>query len=291
MWPRVTIVTPSYNQAPFLEATIRSVLLQNYPNLEYIVIDGGSTDGSVAIIEKYAPWLSFWVSERDEGQADAINKGFARSTGEILGWLNSDDLLRPNALSRVARVFMSHPSVNVVCGFRKVVNTRGQFRWNRVHDTPHDEAMRHICFVSQETVFWRRKVYETIGPLDAAFRYTLDYEYWQRMIAAGYHFTLLPYFLGVFRRHPRSKGATLADVRARELRTVYWRYLGRDVTEFQMYRELGVRWFLKWRILIALSITGLFDLPPIAGKLTGSSAILRQAPKPYGSEQTPKSVS
>src|SRR5437868_3021326 len=101
-WPKISIVTPNYNYGAWLEETIRSVLLQGYPNLEYIVIDGASQDNSVAVIEKYAPYLDYWVSERDKGQTNAINKGFARSTGEIMGWLNSDDLLLPNALRNIA---------------------------------------------------------------------------------------------------------------------------------------------------------------------------------------------
>ena len=107
-WPRVSIVTPSYNQGQYLEETIRSVLLQGYPDLEYIIIDGGSTDESVTIIEKYAPWLAYWVSEPDRGQSHAINKGFARATGEIYAWLNSDDYYWPGAIVIAARAVLQH---------------------------------------------------------------------------------------------------------------------------------------------------------------------------------------
>src|SRR5215472_13768108 len=114
-WPRITVVTPSRNQAPFIEQTIRSVLLQEYPNLEYILIDGVSTDGSVEIIRKYEPWLAYWVSEKDRGQSHAINKGWARSTGEILAWLNSDDYYAPGALASAALTFrQARPSVGLV---------------------------------------------------------------------------------------------------------------------------------------------------------------------------------
>ncbi len=111
-WPRVTIVTPSYNQAEFLEETIRSVLLQGYPNLEYIIIDGGSTDGSVEIIQKYERWLTYWISEKDNGQFDAINKGFSRANGEIMAWINSDDKYCPWAFNLVASIFRSLKEVN-----------------------------------------------------------------------------------------------------------------------------------------------------------------------------------
>src|SRR5437762_483466 len=115
-WPRITIVTPSFNQAQFLEETIRSVLLQGYPNLEYIVMDGGSTDGSAEILEKYSPWIDHWVSEKDNGQADAIYRGFERATGEIIGWVNSDDLLLPGALAAHAEYFLRHHQAQLVMG-------------------------------------------------------------------------------------------------------------------------------------------------------------------------------
>lgn len=115
-WPRISIVTPSYNQAEFLERTIFSVLNQNYPKLEYIIIDGGSTDGSVEIIKKYDKYLTFWVSEKDNGQADAIRKGFARATGEILAWINSDDTYLPGTFLKVAKAFIKNPKVDLIFG-------------------------------------------------------------------------------------------------------------------------------------------------------------------------------
>src|SRR6516165_3673631 len=115
-WPRISIVTPSYNQAQFIEETIRSVLLQGYPNLEYVIMDGGSSDQSVKIIKKYEPWLAYWVSTRDKGQAEAINKGFARATGEIWAWLNSDDVYEMGVFSRVAKLFQQLPDVDVLSG-------------------------------------------------------------------------------------------------------------------------------------------------------------------------------
>ncbi|MCX6000591.1 MAG: glycosyltransferase family 2 protein [Chloroflexi bacterium] len=175
-WQCISIVTPSYNQGQFIEETIRSVLLQGYPNLEYIIMDGGSNDESVEIIRKYEPWLAYWVSQPDGGQADAINKGFAHTTGVILGWLNSDDLLCPRALYRIAYAFHDDTSLNVTCGFRKLINSESKFKGNWVHGKPTAFVLKRLCFIAQETVYWRREVWEHVGSLDANFLFALDYE-------------------------------------------------------------------------------------------------------------------
>ncbi|GAI34604.1 unnamed protein product, partial [marine sediment metagenome] len=125
LWPRVSIITPSYNQGQFIEETIRSVLLQGYANLEYIIMDGGSTDDSVEIIRKYEPWLTYWVSEPDRGQAHAIDKGFARSTGEILAWLNSDDTYLPGAIAKSVRLLNDDPNAEAICGGELQIDSQG----------------------------------------------------------------------------------------------------------------------------------------------------------------------
>lgn len=195
--------------------------MQNYPNLEYIVIDGGSTDNSVEILEKYSDHLAYWISEPDNGQADAINKGFRRSTGDILGWLNSDDLLLPDTLFHVAQRFMRQPSADVVTGLRKVYDQESRFLHNLFDTIPTLEVLRLRCAVFQEATFWRRGVMETVGDLDASLQYALDFEYWQRMLDAGYRFTLLPRYLGGFRLHSASKGTRMEAVRADELSRIY----------------------------------------------------------------------
>ena len=126
-WPRITVVTPSFNQGQYIEETIRSVLLQGYPNLEYIIMDGGSTDESVKIIKKYEPWLSYWVSEKDCGQSHAINKGWQRSTGDLVAWLNSDDYLAPGTLRQVARIYCQHQDLpfGLIYGRANVINLQG----------------------------------------------------------------------------------------------------------------------------------------------------------------------
>jgi glycosyltransferase involved in cell wall biosynthesis len=235
--PKISIITPSFNQGRYLEATIRSVLDQNYPNLEYIVMDGGSTDESVAILKRYEGQLAFWQSAPDGGQADAINRGFARSTGDIMAWLNSDDILLPGALARVAKAF-ANPTTNVITGMRKIVTPEGAISRNWYPELPVPVILQHICVVAQETTFWRRQVYEKIGPLDAGFHFALDYEYWQRMLANGYRFTFLPHFLAGFRKHPEAKTAKQKDVMARELPIIFQRYLGHPYSEKEAQKAM-----------------------------------------------------
>jgi len=181
-WPRVSIVTPSYNQAQFIEETIRSVLLQGYPNLEHIIIDGDSTDGSVEIIRKYEPWLTYWVSEPDRGQAEAINKGWERSAGHILAWLNSDDVYRPGALGRVAEAFQCLDVVVAVgaCAITDIDRNVVGCKLSRHLDPKH-----FLCGAEnvpgQPAVFLARRVIEEVGGLDESLHYVLDWEYWLRI--------------------------------------------------------------------------------------------------------------
>lgn len=262
-WPRVSVVTPSYNQGHYLEETIRSILLQGYPDLEYFVIDGNSTDDSVSVICRYERWLAGWVSEKDAGQADAINKGFARTTGEMLNWVNSDDLLLPGAVGKAARFFAGHPRESVVSGFRRVRQEGRHVDGWWVHPPLTRHALERTCVVAQETVFFRRQVYDAIGPLDAAFRYALDYDYWQKMLAAGYTFALLPEALGVFRRHAYSKGSRWIAVRDQELRRIYRKYLNTDKTERELFKETGA-WRSHYLDLRALGRLGLMTPPALA---------------------------
>ncbi|MCO6502680.1 MAG: glycosyltransferase, partial [Acidimicrobiales bacterium] len=162
--PRISVVTPSYNQARFLEATMESIHSQGYPNLEHIVIDGGSTDGSVEIIERYADRLAYWVSEPDNGQTDAIAKGFAMTTGEILCWLNSDDLWEPWTLAEVARYFAEHPDVEFVYGDSIWIDDEDRvIKPKREHGFSRFVFNYAFNFLPQPSTFWRRGLYERVG--------------------------------------------------------------------------------------------------------------------------------
>jgi len=207
-WPQVSVVTPSYNQEQFVEETIRSVLLQGYPNLEYIIIDGGSIDESVEIIRKYADWLAYWVSEPDRGQTDALNKGFARAHGEIVAWLNSDDTYEPGTLRRVAQEFGEDQARVVIYGNCNFVDENGSFL--DITRTPHVtynsliRYWRRNALLAQPAVFFRRKVLEKVGPLNCDLRFVMDYDLWLR-IAREHKFHRIEHTLANYRLHSESK--------------------------------------------------------------------------------------
>lgn len=209
-WPSLSIITPSFNQAAYLEETLRSVLLQGYPELEYIVIDGGSTDGSVPLLERYAPWLAAWVSEPDRGQAEAINKGFARATGAIVAWLNSDDTYCPGALAEQAGFLRDHADVDVVYGDCVYTDAHGRPVQTAYGRPFTDRELLRFTLPYQPTVFMRRAVLERCGGLDPAYHYTLDSELWLRLRRAGARFAYHPRLIATYRLHDASK--TVAGV-------------------------------------------------------------------------------
>jgi glycosyltransferase involved in cell wall biosynthesis len=181
-WPRISIVTPSYNQAQFLEETVRSVLMQGYPNLEYIIMDAGSTDGSVAIIKKYENWLAYWVSEKDGGQSQAINKGFSKATGEIYGWINSDDGYLPGALGLVAQSISHRNKTMVIGATRRLHELEGsREEIDRRHPT-YDEMLYEGRTFPQPGVFWTKDLWDAANCLREELFYAMDYDVWLRML-------------------------------------------------------------------------------------------------------------
>jgi glycosyltransferase involved in cell wall biosynthesis len=210
--PMVSIVTPSFNHVQFIEATMRSVLEQEYPRLEYIVMDGGSTDGTADVIASFRDRLTYIASEPDRGQAHAINKGLARSTGEIMAWLNSDDLLLPGAVDYVVDWFNAHPKVDVVYGNRIVIDDRGDEVGRWILPRHAAAALRWRDYVPQETLFWRRSLWERCGGrINEDFQFAMDWELLLRFHRAGAKFARLPRFIGAFRTHPRQKSLALVD--------------------------------------------------------------------------------
>ncbi|MAP55645.1 glycosyltransferase family 2 protein [Altibacter sp.] len=185
-YPKISVVTPNYNQGAFLEQTLRSVLDQGYPNLEYIVMDGGSTDDSVTILKEYQDRLHYWVSEADEGMYHALNKGFQKATGEIMCWINSDDVLWEGSLQFVAEVFTRHREVSWLQGYPSVIDEKGVLLFQR--DPVATKAYfysyqyrKDFSFIQQESTFWRRSLWEkTGGRLDTAYQVAADFELWLR---------------------------------------------------------------------------------------------------------------
>jgi glycosyltransferase involved in cell wall biosynthesis len=226
-FPRITIVTPSLNQAPFLDQTLRSVLDQGYPNLEYIVIDGGSTDGSVGIIRSYEKRLAYWVSEKDRGQSHAINKGLERATGEIIAYLNSDDYYLPGTLNRVAEFFQTHAEIDLLHGRCRSVDVNGQkvgeffgsiTSYSEILDI-WDVWWARRNFVQPE-VFWTRRIAERVGMLREDLHFVMDYDYWARILAAGGKVGGLDAELACFRLQPNQKTTQRDKVAAELLQVV-----------------------------------------------------------------------
>lgn len=207
--PLVSIVTPSFNQAKYLEATIRSVLAQDYPNLEYILIDGGSTDGSVEIIKKYADKLAYWVSVPDRGQTDAVNKGFAQTKGEFLAWLNSDDTYEPHAVSEAVQFLVENPDIGMVYGDANFIDEQGRVMGRfPAAQTDYRRLRQGYVHIPQQAAFWRAELWRQVGPLDPSIYFAMDYDLWVRLARIGklrYH----PRVWGNFRLHGDSK--TIAE--------------------------------------------------------------------------------
>ena len=212
-WPKVTVVTPSFNQGQYLEETIRSVLLQSYPNLEYIIIDGGSTDNSVEIIRKYEPYLKHWVSEKDNGQAHAINKGFRKATGEWVGWVNSDDFYLPEGLFSLLYA-ARNSEMQWVAGNIKFVHTgNGQLDSTQTQSTS-DKLIDWLVFkfyFHQPGALWKRSLLEQYGYLDEKMHYAFDWAFWCRLVANRVTPCLVGKTVAAFRLHDESKTCTRWD--------------------------------------------------------------------------------
>ena len=204
-YPKISIVTPSYNQAQFLERTILSVLNQNYPNLEYIIIDGGSTDGSIEIIKKYERYLTFWVSEKDKGQSDAINKGFKKSTGEILAWLNSDDIYLPNALLSVTYFFEQYPNIDMLYG-RCYLMDQDDVIYQEAKVMPFNllDYIYGLFTIPQQATFWRKDIFLKAGMLNVENHTCMDGELWINFAKNKANITFVNCFLANFRLHYES---------------------------------------------------------------------------------------
>jgi glycosyltransferase involved in cell wall biosynthesis len=234
--PTVSIVTPTLNQGIYLEKTIQSVLDQGYPSLEYIVQDGLSNDSTPQVLERYADRLAHWESCKDTGQSNAINLGFAHASGDIMAYLNSDDLLLPGAINFVASYFASHPEVDVVYGHRVVIDNVGNEIGRWILPPHEDNVLKWADFIPQETLFWRRRIWEKVGgSIDESFRFAMDWDLVLRFWSAGATFARLPRFLGAFRYHPEQKtSAFMEGLGEGEMARLRQRCHGHPVTQAQI---------------------------------------------------------
>jgi len=249
--PKISVVTPSFNQAPFLEETIRSVLSQGYPDLEYIVMDGGSTDGSVDIIRKHAAGIAYWVSEPDAGQSDALCKGFSRATGDVFGWLNSDDTLRKGTLEKVGEYFRRHPKVDLMYGNVDIVDASGGEMYTSYPMLDIRVLIYENPFIPQQAMFWRRDLYDRVGGVNQKLRFAMDFELTVRFLLGGARVGKIPEVLANFRIHAGAKSSTIRNIMHAEIEEVLSRLcptkdgaLGRILKKmyyrcYRFYREPG----------------------------------------------------
>jgi glycosyltransferase involved in cell wall biosynthesis len=221
--PLVSIITPSFNQARYLESTIHSVLDQDYPNLEYIIVDGGSNDGSVEIIHKYSDRLAWWVSEKDRGQTDAINKGLARAKGEILAWLNSDDTYQPHAISEAVGFLLNRPELGLVYGDAHFIDENGRvIGCFPAAQTDYRRLRQGYVHIPQQASFWRADLWRKVGPLDPSFYFAMDYDLWVRLAAlAPVQYT--PRLWANFRLHTQGKTINADEQCWNEMLKVHFR--------------------------------------------------------------------
>ncbi len=261
--PKISIVTPSFRQGAYIERTIRSVLAQGYDPLEYFVQDGGSEDDTRAILERYSDRLSGWESRPDSGQSQAINRGFERTSGEIMAWLNSDDILLPGALATVADYLERHPAVDVVYGHRILIDEHDREIGRWTLPTHSDAVLSWADFVPQETLFWRRRIWDKVGGrVDESFRFAMDWDLLVRFREAGARFARIPRFLGGFRVHAQQKtSAGISDIGFQEMDRIRERVLGRVPSGMEVRRAVApymlrhVALDLGWRIRDKLGLS------------------------------------
>ena len=224
-WPKISIITPSLNQGNFIEETIRSVLLQNYPNLEYIIIDGGSNDNTIEIIKRYESSISYWVSEPDKGQADAINKGIKKASGEIINWLNSDDYYEEGALFKIATAFIENPEIKCISAKERRIDAKGKFK-NYSFGSYLGETLEETIItghIDQPSTFFRSEVFKKIPSINQNFKFCFDIDLWIRFLLefGMSRVCCIPDIVATFRYHKNSKTLNYISAFRKEQKNIY----------------------------------------------------------------------
>jgi glycosyltransferase involved in cell wall biosynthesis len=245
--PRITIVTSSFNQAKYLPETIESILNQNYPNLEYIIIDGGSTDGSVDIIKKYQSHLAYWVSEKDSGQSEAINKGFSKATGDLFNWINSDDILFPGALFRIAEAYIKNPDADLIIGDVGFINAEGSIIW--VSPAPTRMALSPAVWLAagpQQSTFCSSRSYKKVGGVQENLHLIMDFDLYYRICINGSKSTVARGMVGAWRKHSESKTSAISRHLWEQEHAAAWKKYGISKTHLKVAK-------LRYRFCRALN--------------------------------------
>jgi FkbM family methyltransferase len=257
---RLTVVIPNLNQGIFIDKTIASILDQNFANLELIIQDGGSTDGSLEVIHKFKNRIDYFCTSKDNGQANAINAGFKKSTGDIMAWINSDDIYLPGAFDHVMSIFEAYPDIDVIYGNRLLIDSAGRHIGNWVIPYHDEEALIWADYIPQETLFWRRSVWNNIGAnLDETFQFALDWDLLLRLKKSNANFLHTPYFLGCFRIHEEQKSsACVSSIGINEMNRIRMSLHGRIPSEEEIHKKLKKFFYwhkmkdLGWRIRLNL---------------------------------------
>jgi glycosyltransferase involved in cell wall biosynthesis len=248
-FPIISVITPSYNQKEFLEKTILSVLDQNYPNLEFIIIDGGSTDGSVEVIKKYEKFLKYWVSEKDSGQTSAINKGLKIATGEWVCWQNSDDVFLNGCFKELATIINKEPELNLIFGNLKLIDQKDNFIRNIKFVQPNFNSIFHEGMViSNQCAFWKASVHQQIGYLNENYSYAFDFEWFLRLSKLG-NIKHVNSFWGSFRIQPNAKTVVYPESYKSEF----------ELIKISYNININLKYFYKLRRLILMLSYGNFN--------------------------------
>jgi glycosyltransferase involved in cell wall biosynthesis len=279
-WLKISIVTPSYNQGQFIEETIRSVLLQGYPNLEYIIIDGESTDNTIDIIKQYESWITYWVREKDGGQSDAINKGFQKITGEITNWLCSDDILAKDALSKISAVFLREPSISIAVGKTNQIYEDDAGKIINIHTDvgPRDlldiQLMPATQFIPQPSTFYRSNCLDRVPALIESYNYAMDFELWNYFVSKGKQWGLIEEILSTMRHHHASKTTISHEKMAQECEAIYKQYSNELIPLTFFYKKIrlplirlssNIRWPILNYLIKLVQIIYIIILSPFYG--------------------------